>query len=481
MKKIIYILLLASFFLLIDKKVEAVSFNSEAYEDIAISKDNGTRITFTYANRFYQQGTNLIAYCIEPFELLSNDGTYTEYSSYSSNIKLTKAQKERIDKLAYYGYGYTGHKDKKWVSITQMLIWRTSNPNHKFNWLDNLSNRNVITPYEKEIKELETLLKNHGIKPKFDNNLVIKDRLELEDQNNVLSDYKIKSTKLVDAKIEDGKLIIEAKDLKGEGEVVLEKGGNLGYVSKYYVNSSSQNVMTRGDYEPVEMKLAVTVIKGSLTIKKIDKDLSINKSQGEAVLNDAVFELLNENKEPIQEITLDSEGTAKIDNLDLGKYYLIEKAPGLGYVRDTEEHEINITEDNLDVDLTLENKVAQTKIIIKKLYGSKNDMKNGKMKPESNVTFEIYNSNNELLHEITTDIYGTAEVILPYGFYTLKQKNTTKNYSIVEDQAIKVGTEDGVTYTITLNDIEIEVPNAGVEESLTEMVGRECRELLMQQ
>jgi uncharacterized surface anchored protein len=229
------------------------------------------------------------------------------------------------------------------------------------------------------------------------------------------------------------------------------------------------------------MKLAVTVIKGSLTIKKIDKDLGINKSQGEAVLNDAVFELLNENKEPIQEITLDSEGTAKIDNLDLGKYYLIEKAPGLGYVRDTEEHEINITEDNLDVDLTLENKVAQTKIIIKKLYGSKNDMKNGKMKPESNVTFEIYNSNNELLHEITTDIYGTAEVILPYGFYTLKQKNTTKNYSIVEDQAIKVGTEDGVTYTITLNDIEIEVPNAGVEESLTEMVGRECRELLMQQ
>ena len=96
MKKIIYILLLASFFLLIDKKVEAVSFNSEAYEDIAISKDNGTRITFTYANRFYQQGTNLIAYCIEPFELLSNDGTYTEYSSYSSNIKLTKAQKQKM-------------------------------------------------------------------------------------------------------------------------------------------------------------------------------------------------------------------------------------------------------------------------------------------------------------------------------------------------------------------------------------------------
>ncbi len=481
MKKIIYILLLASLFLMVDKKVEAVSFNSEAYEDIAISKDNGTRITFTYANRFYQKGTNLTAYCIEPFELLSNDGTYKEYSSYSSKINLTKAQKERIDKLAYYGYGYTGHKDKKWVSITQMLIWRTSNPNHKFNWLDNLSNRNVITPYEKEIKELEKLLKNHGVKPKFENNLVIKDKLELEDQNNVLSDYKIKSTKLVDAKIEDGKLIIEAQNLKGEGEVVLEKGGNLGYVSKYYVNSDSQNVMTRGDFEPVELKLAVTVIKGSLTIKKIDKELGINKSQGEAVLNDAVFELLNENKEPIQEITLDSEGAAKIDNLDLGKYYLIEKAPGLGYIRDTEEHEINITEDNLDIDLTLENKVAKTKIIIKKLYGSKSDMKKGKMKPEANVTFEIFNSNNELISEVTTDKYGTAEIILPYGTYTLRQKNTTKNYSMVEDQTIRIGTEDEAAYTITLNDIEIDVPNAGVEESLTEMVGRECRELLMQQ
>ena len=100
MKKFISLLIMLISLLSFNNKVLAVTFNGEVYEDIAISKDNLQKITFTYAARFYQDGTNLISYCLEPFVILTNDGTYVEYDTNNSNLHLTNEQKERIDKLA---------------------------------------------------------------------------------------------------------------------------------------------------------------------------------------------------------------------------------------------------------------------------------------------------------------------------------------------------------------------------------------------
>ena len=45
---------------------------------------------------------------------------------------------ERISLLAYYGYGYEGHSDQKWYAITQVMIWRTTNPESDIYFTDTL-------------------------------------------------------------------------------------------------------------------------------------------------------------------------------------------------------------------------------------------------------------------------------------------------------------------------------------------------------
>ncbi len=464
MRKIIYLILVALSLLAFNKTVYGVTFYSEVYEDIAISKDNGKITTFTYASRFYQTGTNLLSYCIEPFVTLTNNGTYIEYDTNNSNLNLTNEKLDRINKLAYYGYGYGNHTGKKWITVTQMMIWRTVSPSSKFNWLDNLSSRRIIHPYDAEINELERLVSNHGKKPSFENGeYTIKDKLELTDNNGVLNEYKVKSTTLVSASIDNNTLKIEADNVNGEGEVVLVKEGNVGYISKYYYNSSSQNIMLRGDYDPIEVKLKLNVVKGTITINKVDEDLGTNVSQGEGDINGAVFELYDENKELVRTIELDETGKAVISNLNLGTYILIEKEPGNGYVKDYKEYLIELNEDNREVSLIITNKVIESKLVIKKLYGSKKDLQNKKMKPEKGITFEIYNQNNELVTSGETDSYGTLEVMLPYGTYRIVQKNTTENYQMVEDRIVTIGSDSDVVINIELNDVEIEVPNAGID------------------
>ena len=55
-------------------------------------------------------------------------------------------------------------------------------------------------------------------------------------------------------------------------------------------------------------------------------------------------------------------------------------------------------------------------------------------------------------------------MILPYGKYTIKQVNTTTNYDKVDDITIIVDERSNVSITLPLYDIEIDVPDAYIED-----------------
>jgi len=69
-------------------------------------------------------------------------------------------------------------------------------------------------------------------------------------------------------------------------------------------------------------------------------------------------------------------------------------------------------------------------------------------KKEENITYEIYNSKNQLLTEITTDEEGLSKIILPTGVYQIKQKTEIPNTYKVEDipVSIKVDTDTNITF-----------------------------------
>ncbi|MCI8547554.1 MAG: hypothetical protein HFJ38_01555, partial [Bacilli bacterium] len=98
-------------------------------------------------------------------------------------------------------------------------------------------------------------------------------------------------------------------------------------------------------------------------------------------------------------------------------------------------------------------------ITIHKEYGTKDNTI-----PEEGISFDIYDSNNNLIDTITTDKEGNAKIKLPYGKYKVKQRNTNTGYTKVKDFEIEV-TEEEKEYEYKLYDYKIPIPNTGIKES----------------
>ena len=149
MKKILLIIFL--FLYCVNVNAEEKKFAGSEYLDgISYMKYDGNTHYYRNAQVIRNTKTNQIAYCVEPFTLLVNDTSYSSSSTYNSNFKINKDSWEKIKLYAYYGYGYQGHTDKKWISITQLSIWRELYPNYQFEWIDNTTSRKIIKPYENE-------------------------------------------------------------------------------------------------------------------------------------------------------------------------------------------------------------------------------------------------------------------------------------------------------------------------------------------
>ncbi len=463
MKKKKLLIILTLLICLIMPNVNASTFNASKIKSISIVKRSSTTTEHKHPDLFTERETGKTAYCIEPFVLIDQNKNYTEYPLYDVKSGYSKEQMSRINDLAYFGYGYGNHTDLKWVSITQMLIWRTTNSGDSFEWLDNLNDRNVINPYDNEIAEIESLIANKNKKPSFASNvpIVMTNHLELIDTNNVLDDFEIKETKGINVRKENNKLIIDQIEGSDSGEISLIKTGSE-QQGKFFYDESSQNILVRGGATDVEANLKVRIVKGSIKIKKIDEDLNNNDSQGEGKLNNAIFGLYDYENNFIKEITLDEKGEAVINDLYLGHYLIKEISPGDGYKINDNIYDIELTEENRDFEIVIPNKIVESKIKIIKLYGSKTDFDNGTMKKEANINFDIFDKDDNLVGTLTTDEYGTCEIVLPYGTYKLVQKNTTANYQMIEDKTIVVDENSEKEIVIELYDVEIEVPNAGV-------------------
>ena len=64
------------------------------------------------------------------------------------------------------------------------------------------------------------------------------------------------------------------------------------------------------------------------------------------------------------------------------------------------------------------------------------------MTPEENVDFAVYNKNNELVMNLTTDKDGIINFKLPYGTYTLRQMTSPKTHKKMDDLTLTVKEAD---------------------------------------
>lgn len=458
MKKLLFFLItflgINTFSLVGVNALDYTFYEGDYIDGIYLTKEKGGTKYYQKARFFNSNTTNDFAYCVEPFAMFNEKGIYKR-SLTADN--LTAEQMDRIKKIAYFGYVYGSHYDTKWYAITQFMIWQTSDPTGDYYFTDTL-NGNRITRFENEIAEINSLIDKYNVLPSIANksiDIVEGEEITLIDTNNVLSKYKSTDNNIV---IENN--TIKISNLK-EGLHTINlyrKDVRTTRIPFFYNSFDSQNMFTLGDLDQINISISINVTKTKLEITKIDSDTKTTTPSGDAILSGAIYELLDENKNKIQELVINEDMKASIENLKYGKYYLKEIKAGTGYNLDDQIYEFTISKENPTIELSLENKVIKKDVEIHKNYGEENNYKD-----EEGISFDIIDSKNNLYDTITTNKDGIASITLPYGKYLFNQRNTTYGYTSVDDFHIDV--KNQIKEKIELYDYKIKVPNTYIEKN----------------
>ncbi|HDW3053782.1 TPA: isopeptide-forming domain-containing fimbrial protein, partial [Bacillus cereus] len=284
--------------------------------------------------------------------------------------------------------------------------------------------------------------------------------LALTVENEMLDKGNVEITKVDkdSQKLLEG-VVFEVQDDKGKvvTEVTTDKEGKAKISNLSVGNYKLVEVESLPGYkkltEPVsfEIKKGMTEVlslkvenelvdKGSVEITKVDKD-------SKKVLEDVVFEVQDEKGKVVTEVKTDKNGKAKISDLSVGKYKLVEKESLPGYKQLTEPVSFEIKKGMTEVlSLKIENEMVDTgNVEITKID------KDNKA-PLAGVVFEVQDDKGKVVTKVTTDKAGKATVSdLSVGKYKLVEVDSLPGYKKLEKPVpfeITKGMTKSLTFTV---------------------------------
>ena len=306
-----------------------------------------------------------------------------------------------------------------------------------------------------------------------------------------------------------------AEDIKVDGKTVVPKGtliekattgadGKASYKAELPINYSysireiqapelylrnSENTytftfkFTNDKEEKVNFSHTFTNKRVNATIDLVKEDSETgNSAQGDAVFEGAIYGLyaredinhpdgrsgvLYKKDEQVATLTTDKEGKASVSNLYLGKYYLKEITPPVGYLLDEEEHDVNCNYEGDQVETVKRNTVSKEDVIkqpfqlIKAADNDKTDADLLKgagfsaylissLTVKDDGSYDFTNATPIVLTEdgkteMFTDERGYAcSIPIPYGRYIVRETTTPHNFMPVDDFIVTV-TENSST------------------------------------
>ena len=306
-----------------------------------------------------------------------------------------------------------------------------------------------------------------------------------------------------------------AEDIKVDGKTVVSKGtliekattgadGKTSYKAELPINYSysireiqapelylrnSEDTytftfkFTNDKEEKVNFSHTFTNKRVNATIDLVKEDSKTgNSAQGDAVFEGAIYGLyaredinhpdgrsgvLYKKNEQVATLTTDNAGKASVSNLYLGKYYLKEITPPVGYLLDEEEHDVNCNYEGDQVETVKRNTVSKEDVIkqpfqlIKAADNDKTDADLLKgagfsaylissLTVKDDGSYDFTNATPTVLTEdgkteMFTDERGYAcSIPIPYGRYIVRETTTPHNFMPVDDFIVTV-TENSST------------------------------------
>ena len=385
--------------------IKMVSNNTTKYLTIQIIRDSNDNFV----------------YCIEPFVLV--DENEKDYVTYESDLSLyddlTEEQKRRVSLLAYYGYGYKDRKTKKWYAITQMLIWRTVDPDSEFYFTD-VPNGEKIDKYGGSINQILVDVYDHDKGPDYPleyyadygSDIVIDD---FEQRYTFESSYDIDygyGTYTIKDIVEDGTLSYVLNN-KSIGDVAI------------FDSSNSQDLLRPGNVINPKYTINIYVNAGEITLD-IRKDSSGIYSKQTDFTN-TCYEISNKDTVLDKVCTSNDNLVYKTNKLSYGEYSIKQVSVGLGYEVDTNVYNVTI-DDRSNKNIVLNNKMIKNKIELTKYYCIDDNCLY-----EENALFNVYDKDNVLVGSITTNSEGYGSLDVGYGVYKVVQEGGLENYTFVEE------------------------------------------------
>ena len=432
---IITIIFLMTIAIFIDN-VKAASndsfYNGEYLYGTYIKKVQSNGIGRYETARFIRRASDgKFAYCLQPFIEFESGKVQTAFENdYAIVTNMTSEQWNRVALLSYYGYQYENHNEDKWYIITQMMIWKTVDPNSDIYFTDVL-NGNRISLYESEINEIERLVSNHYKRPSFNGSnhtMSIGSSITLTDSNGVLQNFSITSSPNVTASIVGNNLNIIANKL-GDVKLTLTKSD-----TKYstppivYVDSVSQDLLVVGSYDPLISNVNINIVGGRIKIIKLDSDTNVCVSSGSGNLQGAQYNIIDSNGNVVDTLTIGNDCTATSEILPYGSYIVKETYAGTGYYLDETNYSVNLNSPTT-VNLTVKEKIIKGKVKVIKI-----DKDTNKCVASGNGTlvgakYQIIDSTGKVADTLTigADCTATSKE-LPYGKYKIKEITPSKGY-----------------------------------------------------
>ena len=381
-------------------------------------------------------------YCVQPWMDLDEDSTYNANSSgQAEKLGVSGDTWRRISLIAYYGYGYPGHTDERWYGITQLMIWKTVDPSGNF-FFTYTANGATDYRYDWMRDEIENLINNHYVEPRFNNtNLTLNlgESITLTDSNGVLSDFKLeKNNNNISANKSGNNLTITANSV-GSSKITLTKNlSNEGTdnTTVLYDYLDRQKTISRGYVDPVDTDVNINVVGGKIKVIKHDSKNDSVVAQGEATLVGAKYGIYDSDNNLVETLTIGSDSTATSRFLRPAAYSIKEISASRGYKLDNNVYQVSISSSNT-YDVIVKEDVIENYISILKQY----DYVDGNttfLNAESNIVFDIYDHNNSFVKSITTDKNGYATTTLPYGVYRFSQQNTHTGFEKIYDFYVTV-------------------------------------------
>lgn len=407
------------------------------------NKGNGHRMWLT-EKFIIRSSDGAFVYCVQPYVTIQENNVYNVTTEdIATVINISQDTWNEISRIAYYGYQYTdathNHNAEKWYAAAQMLIWNKVNPSidsYFTNTLDGTRNDNIL---KAEQEEIMALVNAHKTKPNFSNmpsEMVIGSSVTITDNANVLNNYNVSNVRGGTVTKNGNNLTITATEVGNLSFELINPGNKYGEPIRLYYAADSQNVIRRGNIDPIRVQNNITVYGGKVSIQKTDADTYEFVPQGEATLNGAKYGIYKEDGTRVGEIITNEEGKATSDYLpNLGTFYLLEEKASTGYQIDKNKYYFIVNENDLYPNVQVFEKVIEREFDFTKVYASDTTMI---MTPEVGVKFVIYNRDNVLVNEYTTDEQGNFKAKLPYGTYTVKQLTATSGHEKMDDFSIEV-------------------------------------------